>query len=132
MAFTTVEPPGQALGLSGLYAEHQSPGHPEADFIILPPCQANPGSGPAREAALFGASSTLPLPCLHVPWFGVTNARPSQTPLLLGRPWVREQVPVTIDFQAAEVSFSSLSCSWDRPRHLAFISSLCSTLGSKF
>lgn len=33
-----------------------------------------------------------------------------------------EQVPVTVDCQAAEIGFSFLSCSWDRPRHLAFIS----------
>lgn len=33
-----------------------------------------------------------------------------------------EKVPVTVDFYAAEVGFSSLSHSWDRPRHLDFIS----------
>lgn len=68
------------------------------------------------EAVSFGGSSSSPLHCLYTPCFSVTNTCPSRAFLLL------EQVPVAANFQAAEVGFSSLSCSWDRPRHLAFIS----------
>lgn len=132
-AFATVGLQVRLWGLSGLCLVHQSPGHPEAALNILPPLRANPGSSPA-PGSCFISCQRYPVPSarLHAPCFSVTNTCLSWTPLLLGRPWVQEQVPVTIDFQAAEVSFSSLSCSWDRPRHLAFISLRCSTLGSKF
>lgn len=74
------------------------------------------------EAVSFCGSSSSPLHCLYTSRFHVTDTHPSWDFLLLGTCWVLEQVPVTVDFYAAEVGFSSLTHSWDRPRHLDFIS----------
>lgn len=100
-------PLGQALGSSRLSLVHLS-ALKQPSAPSLPPGKSWNQFSPWKLFHFLAAApvpSTACTPRVLVP----QTQRPSWAFLLLGRGWVLEQVPVTVDFQTAETDFSSLS-----------------------